>query len=65
MKHNIKPQFPKLTELIKQTTGYIVSQGYSESAIKQHIGVWKRLQEFARLHDEEFFSLELAAKLML
>jgi integrase len=62
--NNIKLKIPKLTELIKQSTEYIISQGYSESAIKQHIRVWQKLQEFALLHEEEFFSLELAAKFM-
>jgi hypothetical protein len=57
--NNIKLKIPKLTELIKQSTEYIISQGYSESAIKQHIRVWQKLQEFALLHEEEFFSLEL------
>ena len=64
MQHKIKPPLPTLRELIKQATKYIVSQGYSESAIKQHIRIWKRLQEFADLYGNEFFSLELASKFM-
>jgi integrase len=49
---------------VGQATEYIISQSYSESAIKQYIRVWQKLQDFAHLHDEEFFSLELAAKFM-
>jgi integrase/recombinase XerD len=64
MQHNINLPLPKLTELIEQATRYIVLQGYSESAIKQHIRIWKKLQGFADLHGKKFFTLELAAEFM-
>ena len=64
MQHNIKPLLQTLTELIEQATQYIFFQGYSESAIKQHIRIWRKLQEFADLHGYEFFSLELTTKFM-
>jgi len=56
--------FPILTELIEQATTYLVIQGYSQSSIKQYVGIWRKLQEFACLHGNEFFSLEIAAKFM-
>ena len=64
MHPNIKPSQPKLTDLIEQATKYIISQNYSESAIKLHIRLWKRLQEFSNSNRKEFFSLELAAEFM-
>ena len=64
MHPNINPSQPKLTDLIEQATNYIISQNYSESAIKMHVRLWNRLQEFANLNGKEFFSLELAAKFM-
>lgn len=64
MQHNINPSLPVLTDLIDQATNYIISQNYSKSAIKQHIGIWRHLQKFADLHGNRFFSLELAAKFM-
>ena len=64
MQSNIKSSFPKLTELIEQATSYLVSQGYSQSAVKQYVSIWKKLQEFAHLQGDEFFSLELAATFM-
>lgn len=64
MQCNTKSSFPKISELIEQASTYLVTQGYSQSAIKQHVGIWSKLQEFARLHGDEFFSLELAAKFM-
>lgn len=64
MSNNINPPLFTLTELIEQATEYIVSKGYSESAILQHAGIWRRFQEFAALKGEKYFSLELAAKFM-
>ncbi len=64
MSNNIKPPLLTLTELIEQATEYIVSQGYSESAFLQHIGIWHRFREFAALQGDEYFSLELAANFM-
>ena len=64
MQPNTKTPLPKLTELIEKATEYIENQGYSQPAIKQHIGIWRKLQKFADLHQEEFFSIEMAAKFM-
>lgn len=64
MQHNINLPLPLLTDLIEQATNYIISQSYSNSAVKQHIRIWRHLQEFADLHGNVFFSLELAAKFM-
>ena len=64
MQHNINPPLLVLADLIEQATNYIISESYSESAIKGHIRIWRHLQEFANSHGNEFFSLELAAKFM-
>jgi len=63
MQSNTK-SFPKITMLIEQATAYLFTQGYSQSTIKQHIRIWRKLQDFAHLHEEEFFSLELAVRFM-
>lgn len=64
MQTDIKSSVPKLTKLIEQATTYLVTQRYSQSAIRQHTGIWMKLQEFARRQGDEFFSIELAAKFM-
>ena len=46
MQHNINPPLLVLADLIEQATNYIISESYSESAIKGHIRIWRHLQEF-------------------
>ncbi len=64
MQNNFDLSLPALTELIEQATNYITAHNYSEVTIKKITRTWGYFQEFADLHGERFFSIELAAKFM-
>ncbi|HEY5585203.1 MAG TPA: hypothetical protein VIK78_12035 [Ruminiclostridium sp.] len=43
MQHNVNPSLFALADLIEQATNYIISERYSESAIKGNIRIWRHL----------------------